>query len=80
VDEIERVVSVSVMIDGPVLFRAVGAFTEPTNLDRRWVLRRLSGRVEPRLASWRWRWCASWPDFAASVPATGGSLPPPGPR
>jgi hypothetical protein len=46
VGEIERVASASVMIDRPVLFRGVGAFTESTNLDRRWVLCGLSGPVE----------------------------------
>jgi hypothetical protein len=46
VGEIERVVTAPVMIDRPVHFRAVGAFTESTNLDRRLVLGGLSGLVE----------------------------------
>jgi len=46
VGAIERGDSASVMIDLRGLFGGVGAFTEPTNLDRRWVICGLRGPVE----------------------------------
>jgi len=46
VGESERATSASVTIDRPELFRGVGAFTESTNLDQRWVLCGLNDPLE----------------------------------
>jgi hypothetical protein len=79
VGKIERVCSLAGMGDRPMAWgRSVrnlaggsSAAMEPKGDQKR--------PRDPRCKVWR-RCGPSWADFAGLVPATGGSLPPPGPR
>jgi hypothetical protein len=62
------------------VFRAIRVFPSSSNLSRSPAGCRLSGVAADFGQCHRWSAVASVQDFAASLPATGGSLPPPGPR